>query len=259
MNFKDKLQKSIAKNQSLLCVGLDPNLQDLKGAKDQFAFNKSIINQTADLVSCFKPQIAFYAASGLKGLDGLKKTVDYIHKNYPQIPVLLDAKRGDVGHASEMYVKEAFDVYGADAVTVNPYLGFDSLEPFFQRKDKGIFVLCKTSNKSASDFQDLKVDSHPLYIEVAKKAAKWNKKFKNIGLVVGSTWPNDLRSVRKIAPQLHILIPGVGAQGGDLQKTVEYGLSKKQGLIISASRSLIYAQDPQSAAKNLRDEINRYR
>ena len=261
MNFQDKLDKAVFSNNSLVCVGLDPD-PTLKGDsfKDQFRFNKWIIDQTADLVCAFKPQIAFYAAAGLKGLKDLKKTITYIHENYQNVPVILDAKRGDVGHTSEMYAKEVFDVYGSDAVTVSPYCGFDSLEPFFERRDKGVIVLCRTSNPSAADFQDLKIDGEPLFIKVAKKVLDWDKKYKNLLMVVGATYPNEMKKIREIASQMTFLVPGVGSQSGDLQNTLKNGLRKDgRGLIISSSRGIIYAQDPKLAAQKLRDEINKHR
>jgi len=260
VNFQDKLDKAISKNNSLLCVGLDPDFTKLKKGQGQFEFNKTIIDQTAGLVCAFKPQIAFYAAAGLEGLDDLKKTIRYIHENYQNVPVILDAKRGDVGHTSEMYIKEVFDVYGADAVTVNPYCGFDSIEPFFKRSDKGIVVLCRTSNPSAADFQDLKIDGEPLFIKVARKVVDWDKKYKNLLIVVGATYPNEMKMIREIASKMTFLVPGVGSQSGDLENTLKNGLRKDgRGLIISSSRDIIYAQDPKLAAQKLKDEINKYR
>lgn len=270
MTFEDKLNEAISLNNSLLCVGLDPNPQDLKNYKDQFDFNKAIIDRTSDLVCCYKPQIAFYAASGIQGLQDLKKTIEYIHKKYPQIPVLLDAKRGDVGHSSEMYVQEVFDFLQVNAVTVNPYLGEDSLEPFFKRKDKGIVVICRTSNPSAVDFQDVQVNGEPLYMQVARKVVAWDKKYNNLLMVVGATYPEEMKKLREIAPEMTFLVPGVGEQGGDLEVTLKNGLivpslssprkrGSRTGLIISASRSIIYSSSPRSAAQKLKDEINKYR
>ena len=260
MNFQDKLDKAISKNNSLLCVGLDPDFTKLKKGQSQFEFNKKIIDQTANLVCAFKPQIAFYAAAGLKGLEDLKKTITYIHENYQNVPVLLDAKRGDVGSTSEMYVKEVFAFLKADAVTINPYLGEDSLEPFLKRRDKGIVVLCRTSNPSATDFQDLKVDGELLFIKVARKILDWDKKYKNLLMVVGATYPNEMKKIREIAPQMTFLVPGVGSQSGDLENTLRNGLRKDgTGLIISSSRGIIYAQDPKLAAQKLKDEINKFR
>lgn len=259
MNFAKKLQTVIAKNNSLLCIGLDPEPDKLQKGQSQFDFNKKIIDKTADLVCCYKPQIAFYAASGPKGLFELKKTIDYIHSR-SQIPVLLDAKMADVSHTSEMYAQAAFDFLQVDALTVNPYLGEDALEPFFKRKDKGIIVVCRTSNPSAVDFQDMQIDGEPLYIQVAKKVTEWNKKYKNLLLVVGATYPQEMQKIRQISPHMTFLVPGVGSQGGDLQDTLKNGLTKDgQGLIIASSRGIIYDQDPISAAQKLKDEINKYR
>lgn len=241
-------------------MGLDPDPENLQGANDQFEFNKKIIDETFDLVCCYKPQIAFYGAAGIKGFEDLKKTIDYIHENHEDIPVLLDGKRADVGHTSEMYTKEVFDFYNADAVTVIPYCGFDSLEPFFKREDRGVFVICRTSNAGAADIQDLEVDTEPLYIKVAEKIVEWNKKYPNVYLEIGATWPDEIGTLRKLAPEMPFLIAGIGAQGGDLEGTLKNGLTAdKKDLIISSSRGIIYAQSPKVAAKNLRDEINRYR
>lgn len=260
MNFQDKLDKAISKNNSLVCVGLDPDPTKLKKGQSQFEFNKAIINQTADLVCCFKPQIAFYAAAGLKGLKDLKNTIDYIHKNYSKIPVILDAKRGDVGHTSEMYAQEVFDIFGADASTINPYCGFDSLEPFFKRLDRGVFVICRTSNPGAADFQSLEINDVPLYVKVAHKIVEWNKKYPNTFLEIGATWPGEIGVLRKLTKNMPFLIAGIGVQGGDLELTLKNGLRKDgKGLIISSSRAIIYAQNPKHAVQKLKDEINKYR
>lgn len=257
MDFAAKLQKAILQNNSLLCIGLDP---DPAKNKDQFNFNKKIIDQTASLVCSYKPQFAFYGAEGTKGIENLKKTIDYIHKKYPRVPVLLDAKLGDVPHTSEMYAAEVFDFLQADGVTVNPYLGEDSLQPFLKRQDKGIAVLCRTTNPSAKDFQDLVIDGEPLYLKVARKVVAWNKKYKNLLMVVGATYPNEIKKIRHIAPEMTFLVPGVGKQGGALKETLKNGLKNNGlGLIISSSRSIIYARNPIKAAQELRDEINKYR
>ena len=241
-------------------MGLDPDPSKLKKGQSQFEFNKKIIDQTANLVCAFKPQIAFYAAAGLKGLEDLKKTITYIHENYQNVPVILDAKRGDVGHTSEMYVKEVFDFYAADAATLNPYCGFDSLEPFFKKSDRGIFVICRTSNSSAGDFQDLMIGNESLYVKVAKQIRSWSEKYPNVFLEIGATWPDEIGVLRKLTKNMLFLIAGIGAQGGNLQNTLKNGLRKDgRGLIISASRSIIYAQDSKLAAQKLKDEINKYR
>ena len=260
MNFQDKLDSITTKNNSLVCVGLDPDPENLKGAKDQFEFNKKIINQTSNYVCAYKLQYAFHAARGLKGLEDLKKTIDYLKKNYFEIPVILDAKRGDVENTSQMYVKEAYDFFGADAVTVNPYLGLDSLIPFLERKEKGTIILVRTSNLGANTFQDLKVGKDPLYLKVAEEIVKWQSRYPNLLMVVGATWPAEINRIRKIAKNITFLVPGIGAQGGDLKKTLKYGLKKNgRGLIIAAARSIIYANDPKIACQKLRDEINKYR
>lgn len=260
MTFAQKLEKAIIKNNSLLCVGLDPDPFQGVSFKGLYGFNKQIIDQTADLVCCYKPQIAFYAAAGTEGLQDLKRTIGYIHKNYPTIPVLLDAKRGDIGHTSEMYVKEVFDVFKAEAVTVNPYCGFDAVEPFAKRNDRGIFVICRTSNLSATDFQDLKIGRDPLYVKIAKEIIRWSKKYPNVYLEIGATWPGEIGVLRRLTPNMIFLVAGIGVQGGDLKSTLKNGLTKNgDGLIINSSRGIIYAQNPRAAAHKLRDEINKYR
>lgn len=267
MTFLQKLEKAIKKNNSLLCVGLDPDLDKipqhlLKLDYPLFAFNKEIIDSTYDLVCAYKPQIAHYAACGIRGINSLLKTIDYISRKYSTIPIILDAKRADIGSTSRLYAKEAFDVFKADAVTVNPYFGLDSLQPFLERKNKGIIILCRTSNKSASDFQDIEISSNnlPLYLHIARKVKEWNETYENCLLVIGATWPEEIRKVRDVAPDMFFLVPGIGAQGGDLKNTLENGLRKdKSGLIIHSSRAIIYAQNPRQAALTLRNEINKYR
>lgn len=251
MTFLQKLEKAVKKNNSLLCVGLD---------NGDFKFNKKIIDQTRDLVCAYKPNIAFYASHGNKGLNELGKTINYIHDRYTGIPVILDAKRGDIGNTANEYAKEVFEIFNVDAVTVNPYLGFDAIEPFLEYKDKGIIILCRTSNPGASDFQDLLINKQPLYIQVAKKVLEWNKKYRNCLLVVGATWPEQLKQVRKLAPKMTFLVPGIGAQGGDLEKSLKAGLRiDKSGLIINSSRGIIQASNPRQATLTLRDAINKYR
>jgi len=260
VNFQNRLEKIQDKNDSLLCVGLDPDPDKFPPSQSIFDFNKKIIDTTSPYVCAYKPQIAFYSAQGPKGLDDLKKTIDYIKETYPEIVVILDAKRGDVPNTSEMYVKELFDVYNPDSATVNPYLGFDSLEPFFKQSDKGIFVICRTSNPGASEVQDLLINNEQLYIKIAKRILKWSENYDNVMLEIGATWPGEIGVLRKIAPEMVFLIAGIGAQGGDLEKSVKNGLrSDQKGLIINSSRGIIYASNPKQAAQNLRDEINKYR
>ena len=271
MGFFDKLRSVSERNDSLLCVGLDPRPEYVPDG-DVLAFNRRIIEQTADSVCAYKPNFAFYEAQGLKGLEALQQTISYIHQA-TDVPVILDAKRGDIGSTAEAYAHAAFEVWGADAVTVNPYLGHDSLLPFLRYSDRGIFVLCHTSNPSAEDFQTLTVGGFPwdtpsgpkaaweprLYEVVAQRAIEWNAQG-NLGLVVGATYPEELAAVRRIAPEMWLLVPGVGAQGGDLEATLHAGLRPDGlGLIISASRSIIYAEDPRQAALALRDQINKCR
>lgn len=279
MDFLEKVKKAIEQNNSLLCIGLDTDVEKipshLKSEPDPiFSFNKLIIDATHDVVCCYKANIAFYSSQGLKGIESLIKTIKYIHEQFPNIPVILDAKRADTGNTSEQYAKEVFDVIGADAVTVNPYLGLDSIEPFLKRKEKGVIVLCKTSNLGALDFQDLKIDGEPLYVRVAQKVVTWHQTYGNCLLVVGATWPEELKKVRDHAPNMFFLIPGVGKQGGDLQKTLENGLTAdksgltpmKSGLIIHSARAIIYAsggedfaQVAREKAEELKNTINQYR
>lgn len=257
MKFVEQLDRAVAKNNSLLCVGLDVDLSRLPQkflATDDpiFLFNKEIISATAGLVCAYKPNSAFYEMYGLYGLTSLIKTIEYVHEL--GLPVILDAKRGDVGHSSNAYAKSAFEVFKADAVTVNPYLGHDSVQPFLDYQDKGVFVLCLTSNAGYKDFQTLGCDE-PLYLTVARHVKEWNH-YGNCGLVVGATKPGEIKEIRKIVGDLPILIPGVGAQGGDLALSVKYG---GRHAIINASRSILYSEDPGAEAKKLRDEINKYR
>jgi len=247
MNFLQKLEKAISKNNSLLSVGLD---------NSSFEFNKKIIDQTYDLVCAYKPNSAFYEANGAEGIEQLKKTFIYIQKKYPNIPIIFDAKRADIGNTNEGYVKFAFDYLNADAITLHPYLGKEALQPFLDQKEKGCFILCKTSNAGAGEFQD--IDN--LYLTIAKNVSKsWNYN-NNCGLVVGATYPKDLTRIRKIVGNMPILVPGIGFQGGDLEKTLKAGLTKeKSGLIINSSRGIIFAENPREEALKLRNEINKYR
>ncbi len=240
MNFMEMLSGAWLRNNSLLCVGLDPDpgkipehLRTLKAPL--FEFNRAVIEATADLVCAFKPQIAFYAASGLE--RDLERTIAYIHENHPGTPVILDAKRGDIGSTAKMYAREVFDRYGADAVTVNPYLGGDTLDPFLDRGDKGIIILCRTSNPGAADIQDLKVTGEKLYRIVAGKAAReWNRNG-NVLLVVGATYPQELGEVRSMVGTMPLLVPGIGAQGGDIERAVTNGKTPEgTGMIINSSR-----------------------
>jgi len=256
MRFVDQLDQAAQKNKSLLCVGLDVDLSRippkfLNSDDPIFLFNQEIIKTTQDLVCAYKPNTAFYEMYGIYGISSLTKTIEFIHSL--NLPVILDAKRGDVGHSSTAYAKAIFEVFKADATTVNPYLGHDSVEPFLNYHEKGIFVLCLTSNIGFKDFQA--VGEEPLYISVARHVKEWNH-YGNCGLVVGATKPEELKKIHELVGDMPILIPGVGAQGGDLEASVKYGGKHP---IINASRSILYAADPKAEAMKLRDEINRYR
>ena len=267
MNFIDKLHAAERAHQSLLCVGLDPDPAKLplawRGQPDRiFDFCARIVDATADLVCAYKPQIAHYAAVGAE--EALLETIRYIRERAPGVPVILDSKRGDIGSTAEKYAKEAFERYGADAVTVNPYLGRDSAEPFLQYADKGIVVLCRTSNAGAREFQDLVVDGRKLYQIVAESVAReWNSRG-NCLLVVGATYPEELADIRARTGEMTFLVPGVGAQGGDVEKAVRSGRTAAgAGLVINSSRGIIYAgagEDFAVAARRatleLRDAIN---
>ena len=265
--FIAQLERAWDSNDSLVCVGLDPEIerfpeQIADQASPIFQFNKAIIDATADLVCAYKPQFAHYAA--YEAEDQLERTIDYIHRSYPGIPVILDSKRGDVGNTAERYAIEAFERYHADAVTVSPYLGGDSLEPFLKYEDKGVIVLCRTSNPGAGDVQDLEIGGRKLFHVIAELASRrWNSRG-NCLLVVGATYPRELAEVREIVGNMPFLVPGVGAQGGDVAQAVQNGQSAAgSGLIISSSRGILYAssgEDFASAAREatqkLRDQIN---
>jgi len=257
MKFVEKLLQASRKNNSLLCVGLDPDPELMSKVK-LLDFLREIIQATSDLVCAYKPNLAFYEALGLEGLATLKKMLEFIPT---EIPVIGDAKRGDIGNSSRKYARALFDWFGFDAVTVNPYLGEDSLRPFLEYADRGVFVLCLTSNPGASDFQAFGGELR-LFELVARKAKEWNARG-NVGLVVGATQVEGLRRVRELCPEMPLLIPGVGAQRGDLESAVRYGGEKT---IINSSRGILYASrggDFASAARReaqrLRDEINRIR
>jgi orotidine-5'-phosphate decarboxylase len=266
-HFIEQLERAWDVNGSLVCVGLDPEIerfppQVVGQPSPIFQFNKAIIDATADLVCAYKPQFAHYAA--YEAEDQLERTIDYIQSTYPGIPVILDSKRGDVGNTAERYAIEAFERYHADAVTVSPYLGGDSMEPFLKYEDKGVIILCRTSNPGAGDLQDLDVGGRRLFHVVAELAARrWNTRG-NCALVVGATYPRELAEVREIVGNMPFLVPGVGAQGGDVAQAVQSGQTGAgAGLVISSSRSILYASSGEnyvSAAREatlkLRDQIN---
>lgn len=272
MTFNDKLYKIIKKNNSLVCVGLDSDIDKIplhirNGQHPQFTFNKAIIDATADLVCAYKPNTAFYEQRGKGGIEALKMTCDYLKEKYPEIVIIIDAKRADIGNTNNGYVQFIFEYLGADAVTLHPYLGKEALMPFLEQKDKGCIILCRTSNKGAGEFQDLESNGKKIYQIVAEKVSKeWNFN-NNCLLVVGATYPQELAEIRKITGDMIFLVPGIGAQGGDVEKTVNAGLnSNKAGMIINSSRGIIFASEEKDfaekareEAKKLRDEINKYR
>ncbi|MFC1965681.1 orotidine-5'-phosphate decarboxylase [Chloroflexota bacterium] len=267
MNFTEKLSSAARKNKSLLCVGLDPDPQLMPDKTGVFEFNKAIIDATSDLVCAYKLNFAFYEALGDEGYDALKRSIKYIPGD---IPVIGDAKRGDIGNTAKAYARNIFDNLKCDATTVSPYLGFDSIDPFIQYRDKGVFILCRTSNAGASDFQSLHCEvengHRPLFEVVALRANQWNT-HGNIGLVVGATYPEELKLIRQSYPDMPLLIPGIGAQGGDLALTVRYGADARgEKTIINSSRQIIYASRGEDfagasrhAATELRDQINQHR
>lgn len=269
-SFMDRVQSRWQHADTLVCVGLDPEPAKFpsKFAHDPdaiFNFCRDIIDATAPYVCAFKPQIAHFAAAHAE--EALRMLIMHIGFRYPDIPVILDSKRGDIGSTAQHYASEAFDRYCADAVTVNPYLGRDSVQPFLDRADKGVVILCRTSNPGAGDLQDMVVGGRPLYQHVAEKIARdWNDNG-NCALVVGATWPEQLRDVRALVGNVPFLVPGIGAQGGDVQAVVSNAKTADgTGLIISSSRAILYASGGDdyadaaaNAARDLRDEINRYR
>jgi orotidine-5'-phosphate decarboxylase len=259
---------------TLLCIGLDPEVERLPkairgaSATERFvAFNRAIVEATADLVCAYKPNAAFYEAHGPAGMEALVRTIALIRAIAPAVPVLLDAKRGDMANTSRLYARAVFDACAADAVTVQPYQGEEALMPFLERAERGVFVLCRTSNPGAVEMQDLAVAGEPLFLALARRVAeRWNTRG-NCGLVVGATWPDELRAIRAVAPELPILVPGIGAQGGDLAASVRAGRDARgQGLLLSASRSVLYASGgadfaaaARAEAQRLSDAINRER
>ncbi len=257
MSFMQHLHTRWREADSLLCVGLDPepakfppHLRDDPDAV--FAFCRGIVDATADLVCAFKPQIAHFAALGAE--DALMRLIAHIHDAHPGVPVILDSKRGDIGSTAQHYAHEAFERFGADAVTLNPYLGRDSVQPFLDRADKGVIVLCRTSNPGSGEFQDLRIDGRPLYQHVAQRVAQdWNAQG-NCLLVIGATWPGELGEVRRlVGDALPFLVPGIGAQGGDVEAVLREGAdSRGQGLVISSSRAILYAGQGEDFARAAR-------
>ena len=266
--FAARLNRAWAHSGSLVCVGLDPDParlpSDLAAAPEPLlAFNRRIIAATADLAAAYKPQIAFYSALGLE--SELEGSIRYVRERAPHALVILDAKRNDIGNTAEAYAREAFERYDADAVTISPYMGEDSVRPFLKHPDRGAILLCRTSNPGARDFQDLQVDGLPLYRHVALRADRdWNG-LRNLMLVVGATYPAEMAALREAHPTLPFLVPGIGAQGGDLGATLAAGLDDRgAGLLINSSRGIIYAgggtaQAIRAAAEQLHGDIERAR
>jgi uridine monophosphate synthetase len=276
--FFSFLERRVDDCSSLLCVGLDPRIPDLKEptAASALDFCLNLVKQTAPCAAAFKPNAAFFEVFGAEGWAALKQVIEAIREESnrlgSRIPVILDAKRGDIASTAEAYAKSTFENLGADCITLNPYLGKDSIEPFIKDREKGVFLLCKTSNPSSGDLQDLTVDgrrwtvedsrstvngpqSMPLYEYVAHLARQWNTR-NNIGLVVGATYPETLARVRAVAPDLWFLVPGVGTQGGDLESALRAGLRKDgKGLLINVSRGISRATNPAKVAEEIRDQI----
>ena len=274
MTFTEQCALAWRQNDSLLCVGLDPDLQkippQLRDKPDAiYQFCTAIIDATAASACAFKPQIAYFAA--LRAEDQLEAICTYLREHYPHLPIILDAKRGDIGATAEQYAREAFERYRADAVTVNPYMGFDSIAPYLEWQDRGVIVLCRTSNPGGSDLQFLQCDGAPLYQHVARLVTdKWNR-HGQCALVVGATFPEELAAVRQIVGDMPLLVPGIGAQGGDVQATVAAGKTiDGTGMLINSSRAILYAAcepadggDFTKAARRVaeatRCDINRFR
>ena len=266
--FAVRLRLAQTTSGGLVCVGLDPDPSKFppdiaQAPQPLLQFNRRIVDATADLAAAYKPQIAFYSALGKEA--ELLASIEYIRERAPHALVILDAKRNDIGNTADAYAREAFDRYGADAVTVNPYMGEDSVRPFLDRPDRGAILLCRTSNPGARDFQDLLIDGLPLYRRVAERADRhWNGA-RNLMLVVGATYPEEMAALRRAHPALGFLVPGIGAQGGDLAATLAAGLdTAAAGLLINSSRGIIYAGGGgaaaiRAAAVDLHQAINRGR
>ena len=260
MNKKDIINQIRAK-KSFLCVGLDTDIKKipqhlLKEDDPVFAFNKAIIDATAKYAVAYKPNTAFYEVYGAKGWQSLEKTINYIKENYPEMFVIADAKRGDIGNTSANYARAFFETLNADAITVAPYMGVDSVEPFLGFEGKWVILLALTSNKGSKDFQYLNADGKELYKNVLLKSQEWAGSDKMM-YVVGATHPEELGEIRKMMPDSFLLVPGVGAQGGDLQAVAKYGLNKDCGLIVNSSRGIIYASNGEDFAERAAEEAEK--
>jgi orotidine-5'-phosphate decarboxylase len=264
MTFLDKLAAAVMKNRSLVCVGLDPDPELMPAGLGVLDFNRAIVEATSDLVCAYKPNLAFYEALGIDGMMALRETVKLIPAG---VPIIADAKRSDIGNTAKAYARALFDYFGFDACTINPYLGADAVAPFIEYRQKGVFILCRTSNPGAGDFQSLRCETpdgvRQLYEIVAEKANGWNR-YGNVGLVVGATYPEELRELRRSYPDMLFLVPGVGAQGGDLAFTVKNGVDAGGNrTVINSSRQILYASRgndfaaaARDAARTMRDQIN---
>ena len=264
MNIIEKYNKRAKDINSLLCVGLDADIKKipqkfLDMEFPQFEFNKYIIEETHEFTSAYKPNSAFYEARGDKGIKELKMTSDYLVEKYPDIIRILDAKRGDIGNTNNGYVQFIFDWLNFDAVTIYPYLGLEAIQPFLDRTDKAVIILCRTSNPGAKDFQDLKVNDKYIWQIVAEKiSGSWNKN-NNCMLVVGATYPEEMKKIRELVGDMTFLVPGVGAQGGSVKDVMEVGKNSEGfGLIINSSRGIIFSDNPKIEAKKLCEEIRKY-
>ena len=269
MSFHERLRRVWRSKNSLVCVGIDPEVAKIPAhlhdeEEPYLAFGIGIVDATAPFVCAFKPQAAHFAAVGAE--DQLAKLIAYIQRKFPEIPVILDAKRGDVGSTAALYAKEVFERYSADAVTVNPYMGYESISPYLEYSDRGVIVLCRTSNPSSDWIQSVLLNDEPLYLSVARKVGEWDKNNQCM-LVTGATFPEELGRVRRVIGNMPLLVPGVGAQGGDIKSVLKMGLDVEgHGLCVSSSRSIIfagtgfdYATQAAFAAKDLRDQINEAR
>ncbi|MES3032289.1 MAG: orotidine-5'-phosphate decarboxylase [Patescibacteria group bacterium] len=265
MNPIEKYNKRAKEINSLLCVGLDADFAKiperfLKLEFPQFEFNKWVIQETHEYTAAYKPNSAFYEARGDQGMKELKMTMDYLIKNHPDIFTIMDAKRADIGNTNNGYVASVFDWLGFDAVTLHPYLGQEALQPFLDRKDKTSIILCRTSNEGAGEFQDLESGGKKLWQIVAEKVfTDWNKN-KNCMLVVGATYPEEMKKIRSLVGDMTFLVPGVGAQGGNVPHIIKAGLnSEGLGLIINSSRGIIFSENPREEARKLCEEIRKYK
>ncbi len=265
MNFIEKYNARVDAVNSLVCIGLDSDYTKLPAHFQheefpQFAFNQWIIEQTHQFVSAYKPNIAFYEARGNDGLNELKLTIDYLQENHPDIFTICDAKRADIGSTNQGYVTAVFDWFGFDAITLQPYLGGEALQPFLDRTDKGCIILCRTSNPGSGEFQNLDFEGKPFWQHIAEQVRDhWNKNH-NCMLVVGATYPEEVKLVRQITGDMTLLVPGIGVQGGNVEQTVKNGLNQqRRGLVINSSRGVIFSENPARAAQELRDAINQFR